>query len=388
MNISRILVAIIAIFLVPPFLTANSAKPLPSGSWEKHGFDDKQKESIRSAFQRGIEEKFIPGGAMMLIHKGEVIFQEGFGLADLETKRPFTTDSYCRIASLTKPHTCTMMAFLVDQGEVSFNDPVDKYIPAFSRMRLKGSEEIFPSPTLAQCLSHTAGFASNNDLKAGKLTLNFDGDLESVTAELATKRLFEKSGTNYAYSRLGYMTAGRVAEIVMDKSYVEIMEDILFQKIEAEASTFDADSVKEKMATPYERKKTGFVERTGEGMGTAINPGGNLITNLDGVARLFLLHRNQGKVNGERVISEEALQQMYVDQPGSNGVGYGFGFRFLKKRPDGTGSRIQHTGASGTIGIIDFDMDFIIIVLTQVPQAQTNKWRNPLLQSIFTVFED
>lgn len=382
------LIAGISLFLVPLLISGKTTKPLLVGSWEKHGFNETQKQSIRTAFLNGIDENFIPGGSMMLIHKGEVIFQEGFGLADLERKRPFTIDTYCRIASLTKPHTCTMMAFLVDQGKVSFDDRIDKYIPAFKGIKVSGQNKKATPITIAHCLSHTSGLASNNELKAGKFTVSFEGDLESVTAELATKDLFREPGTEYAYSRLGYMTAGRIAEVVMNKSYPEIMQDILFEPIEAEASTFEADSVVEKLATPYARTRNGFKERTGEGMGTVINPGANLITNLDGVARLLLLHRNQGLVNGKRVISKEPLRQMYVDQPGSNGVGYGFGFRFLKKRPDGTGIRIQHTGGSGTIGMIDFDLDLVVIILTQVPQAQTNKWRTPLLKTIFTVFED
>jgi CubicO group peptidase (beta-lactamase class C family) len=123
-------------------------------------------------------------------------------------------------------------------------------------------------------------------------------------------------------------------------------------------------------------------------MGTVINPGGNLITDLDGVARLLLLHRNRGKVDGERIISPKVLKQMYVAQAGTKGTGYGFGFNILKTRVDGSASRIQHTGASGTIGIIDFDLDLVIIILTQVPQAQTNNWRRPLLEAIYAVFQD
>lgn len=368
----------------------NPVASLPIGNWQDHGFSEDQLASIRLAFQQGIDEQFIPGGSMMIIHHGEIIIQEGFGVDNLETKRPFTPETLCRIASLTKPHTATMMAMLVEQGKLSFEDRVNKYITELGDLKVQGQEKKVQPPTLAECLSHTTGWASNDDLKAGKLLVNFVGDLESVTKDLASKQLFQTPGTNYAYSRLGYMTAGRIAEVVTKKSYPEVMKEVLFDRIGAKDSTFEiTDSVAKRMATPYERTMAGFVERTGEGMGTAINPGGNLITNLDGVARLFLLHRNRGIVNGQRVVSETVLQKMYVGQPGTekSGAGYGLGFRILQKRSDGTSSRIQHSGASGTIGIIDFDLDLIVIILTQVPQAQTNKWRQPLLQSIYTVFE-
>ena len=78
---------------------------------------------------------------------------------------------------------------------------------------------------------------------------------------------------------------------------------------------------------------------------------------------------------------------MYESQPGRGKTKYGLGFNILQLRSDGSASRIQHTGASGTIGIIDFDLDLIVIALTQVPQAQTNKWRGPLLKTVFEAFE-
>jgi hypothetical protein len=64
------------------------------------------------------------------------------------------------------------------------------------------------------------------------------------------------------------------------------------------------------------------------------------------------------------------------------------GFNIMQPRKDGTARRIRHTGASGTLGVIDFEQDLITIVLTQVPQQQTNRWRNRLVQTINTVFSE
>ena len=72
------------------------------GDWGKHGLTTQQRERIRSAFQAGIDNKFIPGGALMLIHKGEVILSEAFGVADLKTQRPFLTSSPCS----SSRHSC------------------------------------------------------------------------------------------------------------------------------------------------------------------------------------------------------------------------------------------------------------------------------------------
>lgn len=368
-------------------LSVYAASPIPSGDWEDHDLTKHQREQIRAAFQKGIDDKFIPGGSLTIIHKGEIILKEGFGVADLDSKEPFDANAPCRIASLTKPHTTTTLALLAEKGKLSFSDPLDKYIPAFKKLKVRGKDGYAKPITLAMCLSHTAGFASNNQLKAGKLTLDWNGTLEEVVNELATHDLFYEPATAYGYGRLGYMAAARVAEIVTGKPFEEVMADELFATVGSTESTFDYESKIDQIPTPYMRTKSGFTERTGDPMGTVINPGGSLIATSDNVARMLLLHRNGGQVDGKKVVSESILRQMYQSQPGRGNAKYGFGFNILAQRPDGSTSRIQHTGAAGTIGIIDFDLDLIVIALTQVPQAQTNKWRGPMLKTIFETFQ-
>jgi CubicO group peptidase (beta-lactamase class C family) len=348
---------------------------------------DAQQEEILAAFQAGIDQKFIPGGALMLIHRGEVIMSEAFGVADLETQRPFLTSSPCRVASLTKPHTATLLVKLAAAGKVSLDVPVDTYLPEFKGIRVQGKGPAAEAPTLLQCLSHTAGFPGNNALKAGKFTVILDGELSDVIADLATKELVAEPGTRSAYSRLGYMTAGRVAEVVTGRPYPELLQTLLLKPLGAETATFTpSEAMRALMPVPYERTKAGFQPRPGTGLGTAINPGGSLVSTLGQVARLLLMHRNKGRIGTQEFIPAKLLAKMYQPQPSTPGVGYGLGFNIMRRRADGTAARIRHTGASGTLAVIDFDQDLIIIVLTQVPQQQTNRWRNRLMQTINGVF--
>ena len=86
------------------------ADPAGESTWSVHGFSAAQRSQLREAWQWGIENRFVPGGAMLVVHRGEVIFREAFGVADLETKQPFPVDAPCRLASVTKPHTATVFA--------------------------------------------------------------------------------------------------------------------------------------------------------------------------------------------------------------------------------------------------------------------------------------
>jgi arylsulfatase A-like enzyme/CubicO group peptidase (beta-lactamase class C family) len=362
---------------------------LPQGDWTAHGLTDEQRERIRAAFRAGIDEKFVPGGALMLIHRGEVIFSEAFGEADVESHRPFTTDTPCRIASLTKPHTATLLVKLAADGKLSLDEPVDKWLPEFRGIRVRGQGEAKRAPNLRECLSHTTGFPGNNVLKAGSFKVNFDGDLKDAVADLATKPLLAEPGTRYAYSRLGYMTAGRVAEVVTGKSFGDLMAEMLLEPLGAQVATFEpSEEVAFRMATAYERTREGFRTRGGDRLGSVINPGGGLVSTLDDVGRLLLLHRNRGRIGSQQFVPESLLQQMYVPQPATSGTGYGLGFNIMQKREDGTPARIRHTGASGTLGVVDFDRDLVLIVLTQVPQQQTMRWRSRLVEVIDEVFPE
>ena len=325
---------------------------------------------------------------MLLMHNGEVIFREAFGVADLETKRPFLVESPVHIASLTKLHTSTVLVMLAEQGRLSLDVPIDAYLPEFANLRVRNKNDRVAAPTLRQCLSHNTGFAGNDDLKRGTFEVKLDGSLADVVADLATKELLAEPGTRHAYSRLGYITAGRVAEIVTGRSFPQLMERMLLRPVGAFDATFmPSPKFEQQIPVAYERTDDGFQKRSGDPLGTVLNPGGRLVSTLDDVARVMLLHRNHGKIGNRQLVSAESLQQMYVPQPPTTNNGYGLGFNIMKRNADGSAARIRHTGASGTLAVLDFENDVILIVLTQVPQAQTNRWRNRLVETVFKTFQ-
>jgi CubicO group peptidase (beta-lactamase class C family) len=358
---------------------------LPVGDWAEHGFTEAQRGSIRNVCKGAVDREAIAGGSLLLIHKGEAIHREAFGVADLETQRPFTVEAPCRIASVTKPHTATVIVMLAHAGKLSLDEPVDKHLPAFHGIRVAGQGPAKQAPTLAQCLSHTAGFPGNDALKRGETDVDLEGSLAEVVDNLARQELIAAPGSAYAYSRLGYMVAGRVAEVVTGKDFAAVMQELLLDPIGARDATFyPDDETLAAIPTWYERTRNGLRPRTGERLGTAINPGGGLVSTLDDVGRVMLLHRNRGRVGDRELVPAEWLEKMYVPQPNTPG-GYGLGFNILQRRPDGTARRVQHLGASGTLALIDFDADLIVVILTQTPTPRQG-WRNQLLQAVGNVF--
>jgi CubicO group peptidase (beta-lactamase class C family) len=373
-------------------LPAQEVKSPPvESSWLAHGFTAAQREEIRTAFRMGIEKKFIPGGALLIVHKGEPVFREAFGLADLETKRPFTVADPCRIASLTKPHTSTLLALLVEQGKLAWDDPVDKYLPYFAGVTVRGKGPATRSPRIRELLSHTAGFPGQPAIDSGKWKIKTDGTIADTVEDLPRQGLATEPGSVFAYTGLGYMVAGRIAEIITGREFGALMSEKLLAPIGAATATFfPSAELQAKMPIPYDRGSGEFVKidvvKRAEIAGNFPNPAGRLISTLDDVGKFLSLHRNRGIAGGQRLLAAESLKALYRAQPATGPNGYGLGFNVLKVDADGVGVRIRHTGASGTFAQLDFENDFYFVILTQVPQTQTQPFRDRLLRAINSVF--
>jgi len=364
-------------------------------AWTAHGFTTAQRAQLRDAWSWGIENKFVPGGAMLVIHRGDVIFREAFGVADLETKRPFTVEAPCRIASVTKPHTATLFALLVEQGKLSWDDPIDQHLPQFRGVKVHGKGPARRGPKIRELLSHTAGLAGQAARSEEQWRFKTNGTLAEAVDDMARAGLAAEPGTVYAYTGLGYMVAGRIAEVVTGREFSALMQERLLGPIGATTAVFypaASAGLKARMPTMYERIAGKLVKAdvaAREEAGVMFpNPGGGLVSTLDDVARLLMLHRNRGAVEGGRVVAAESLRALYRPQPATGRDGYGFGFNVLRTDASGYGDRVRHTGASGTLVMIDFKQDLLVVVLTQVPTKQRLPFGNRLGQAIDAVFSN
>lgn len=362
-------------------------------AWRAHGFTAEQRTSLREPFSWGIENRFIPGGALLIRHRGETIFREGFGVADLETKKPFAPEAPCRIASVTKPHTAMLIAMLVEEGKLAWDDPVDKYLPQFAKVSVRGKGVASRPPKVRELLSHTAGFPGNDERRAARGESKTDGTLAGVVDALARAGLAAEPGSTYAYSGFGYMVAGRIAEVVTGQEFGALMSERLLKPIGASTAVFlpaAPASLRAQMPTMYERQDGQLVKTRAAAAGEEAmkfpNPGGGLVSTLDDVGRLLLLHRNRGVVAGKQFIAAESLQALYRPQPGTKRAGYGLGFNIEHTDATGVGDRLRHGGASGTLALLDLRQDLIVVAFTQVPTKQTQPFGDRLMQAINAVF--
>jgi CubicO group peptidase (beta-lactamase class C family) len=163
-----------------------------------------------------------PGGEVLVARDGRIIFEKGYGYAQVESRTPFTDHTRFRIGSITKQFTSAAIFKLAEGGKLSIDDHLSKYIPDWPR----GNEV-----TLRHLLTHTSGI---HDFTAKP------GFYEHVTEPISMEALvssFENDpyefnpGEKYSYCNSGYVLLGHIVEKVSGESYSEYLRNTFFKPL-------------------------------------------------------------------------------------------------------------------------------------------------------------
>ena len=340
------------LLLTCPFLSAQESIP---ARWKP--LDDLATKAVASPK--------IPGGSVSGVENGKVLFNQAYGVTDAKSKRSWEKNSPVYIASMTKSITSTLVAVLVGEGKLAFDDPISKYIPEYGRLKMRKSGAEVRSPTIAECLSHTSGFPGGT---MGRLAADSpirNSDQADVATVLAKHGLAAKPGIKYAYTFRGYAAVARVVEIVTGKRFSEVLDEKLLKPLGMSDTTFEPKLELVKRHPRYakhiadwdDEKISAYLEKRKRESKGFVNAAGALISTPDDLVKFYRLHSLRGKLAGKQVIPAKALAKLYEKQPGS--TGYGLGFKLYGN------AVVGHGGASGTIGAVDLKNDRVVVILTQ-----------------------
>ena len=256
-----------------------------------------------------------------------------------------------------KPFLATALMVLVEQGKLKLDDPVEKYLPEFQGIRVEGSQSPARPMTVRHLLSHTGGFWGNKGITSEKLDLirNFERPLDEVVKRMAEYDLVYEPGTKWIYSGAGYCVAGRVAEVALDQSLEEIVQDALFRPLGLDRTTFlPSKEVRKTLPTRYLRQGGKLQKQPSMAKIEELRfilPGGSLFTTLDELAVFGQMHLNDGVYNGKRILSEASVSEMRrlqspVRPQRTYGLGWFRGGRFRVRPGRSRFSRRRLGGAS------------------------------------------
>ena len=307
----------------------------------------------------------IPGGSVCVVENGKVLFNRAYGVTDAKSTRRWEKNSPVQIASMTKSITSTLVAVLVGEGKLAFDDPVSKYIPEYGRLKMRKSGAEVRSPTIAECLSHTSGFPGGTMGRLPASSPIRTSDQAGVATSLAKQGLAAKPGTKYAYTFRGFAAVARCVEVVTGKRFPEILEEKLLKPLGMSNTTFQPNLELLKRHPRYakhianldDEKISAFLEKKKRESKRFVNVGGGLISTPDDLVKFYRLHSLRGKTGAKRLIPAKVIAKLYEKQPGARG--YGLGFKLFGN------AVVGHGGASGTIGAVDLKNDRVVVILTQ-----------------------
>ncbi|MFA4985646.1 MAG: serine hydrolase [Candidatus Brocadiia bacterium] len=307
-----------------------------------HGLKPEDIEAIKALLKKPVDDAVITGDSLLIAHKGEVIFREGFG--------KIMPDDSVRLASSTKPIAATGVMLLVDAGKLSLDDPISKFIPEFKGTKVENS-------TIRQLLSHTSGILGT--YPGGRPTA---GTMADFARLIAKEGSFSPPGT-FSYSGVGIDIAGCCAEIAAGMPVEAYLRANLLEPLGMMHTTFtlgaDASTVPKEAAD--------------RGEGRYISCGGGMSSTLDDVAAFYLMHLNGGTYGDKRILSGKAITEMHSRQsvnPAKSldpygGDEYGLGFYRDRITKDGEALNISHGGALGTFPWVDLDRELVCVFFAQ-----------------------
>jgi len=352
--------------------------PAPASTLTE-GSTDLDLDPLRTLLQGFVDDGELPGASLLLAQHGDIVFEEAYGWADINSEKPFTTDTMAAIWSDTKSLSASCVMILVDDGKISLDDPVSKYIPAYGERTIRGTGVKASSPTIRQLLEHTSGIVSDlEEPKYADIVLNMDLTLAEVVDLIAQEELVAEPGTRYSYGEADFQAAGRIVELVSGQPFDVFMQERLLTPLGMTDTTFRPSPAQAlRIAQTYAPGSSGFRTFWPYDPETEINlimVAGGLYSTLRDLAAYLQMHLNGGAYGSTRILSSAAVAEMQKDGTGDVAVGYspdqlerehrGPGWRIDRAGPDGQALSISHGGIMGTLTWIDLDRDLVGVFFT------------------------
>jgi CubicO group peptidase (beta-lactamase class C family) len=303
----------------------------------------------------------IPGAVALVATKDPVLHLSAVGQSDLASGRKMKTDDIFWIASMSKPMTAVAVALLADDGKLSFDDPVEKYLPEFRDMWVAGEQSATQRTlvkaarpiTLRDLATHTSGLGEYRVTEP-------HWSLAAMSKVLSREPLRFQPGTRWAYSTAGIDTLGRVVEAVSGMSYDKFLQTRLFDPLGMKDTKFWISPTQEKRFVTPVISRAGKLQPTpiaymyGGAVTDAARPplgGAGLFSTAEDVTKFYQMMLNHGTFNGHQILKPETVAEMTRKQTGDlkarAGMPWGLGFCVVE---DPTQMESNKTLSPGSFG--------------------------------------
>lgn len=267
----------------------------------------RQNEQDLDAYVRQLIASFeIPALSIAIVDRDRSLYSKGFGRLDIAEPTENNADALFHMASLTKPFVATAIMQLVEQGELSLDDPVVKHLPYF-RMASGPYERI----TIRQMLSHVSGMPDESDYQWESPAFD-DGALERYVRSLAGREMIADPEQKRVYSNVAFEVLGDVIAKVSGKTFEAYVADNILKPARMESSTLlNTEARARQLATPHVvNDRLAVVASDVFPYNRMHAPSSTLYSSASDMARWLRLQLNEGTLDGTTILQPSSLQEM------------------------------------------------------------------------------
>lgn len=367
------------------------------------GFDPVRLARIDSLCEHAVQKNILPNVVTFVARHGQIVHYKAYGYRNREKNIPAQKDDIFRLASMSKAIVTVALMTLYEEGKFLLDDPLAKYIPAFSNMKVmenfdpvKGTYTTRPAKgqiTIRHLLTHTSGIhygdLSGNKLyeKAGIPVLHCKDSLTiaQVVERLAAQPLMHDPGAGWTYG-LNTDVVGRLVEIFSGKPLDVALKERIFDPLGMKDTWFYLpEKDYPRLVTLYGKEHPDSLLKLSEndlfqtyavsGAKTYFSGGAGLVGTIGDYARFCQMLLNKGTFNGKHILSRKTIDIMTMNQIGDFGVWggenkFGLGFEIMTENFNrhilGSVGSFKWGGMYYTDYLIDPQEDMIFLFFTNV----------------------
>ncbi len=287
----------------------------------------------------------VPGIAVGVVYKDKPIYLKGFGRREAGKSAAVDADTVFQLASVSKPLGSTVIASLVSDGIVKWDDPIIKYDPGFAM----DAPYVTRHVTIRDMYAHRSGLHEH----AGDLLEDMGYDRAGVLYRLRFVPTGNDFRSQYAYTNFGITEGAVAAAKAAGKTWEEISEERLYKPLSMNSTSsrladFLAHTNRARGHVLIDGKWEARYQRDPD----AQSPAGGASSSVRDMAQWMRLHLGGGRVDGKQIIAADALAETYrpemvsnpardpaTDRTGFYGLGWGVGYDELGR------VKLSHSGA-------------------------------------------
>jgi CubicO group peptidase (beta-lactamase class C family) len=293
--------------------------------------------AMHAAMQKFIDDELLAGAISVVLSDNNIVDCQTWGYADRDARIEITEDTIFRIYSNTKIITSVAAMCLYEEGKFSLEDPIDRYLPQFSGLKVlkpgatdpAETEDLRIRPTIKQLMSHQAGFSYGifaesvvDALYMEHKVLHPASTLAEMVDKLAGLPLAYQPGTRFQYS-VSADILSRLVEIWSGRAFGEFLQERILVPLGMTDTDFHVPAEKhERLATnyvpvdPMDPMKPGLNAEPDTILGSFLEPkaflsgGGGLLSTIGDYTRFVQMLIGEGQYNGVQVLEADTVHMM------------------------------------------------------------------------------